>query len=143
MPAFAHTVFPKALWNKLVGPTHDATRNRRAFRFVLLIVAISAFAFFKKTAPREQTLHFRGAEDLRELEVCYAEKTSAEDCTTSAVFRFPEGSPHLVTHEPKLADGEYTIKLDVTTATGAHRSLVRSVDLGGKPVKIALDSAPP
>ena len=66
-----------------------------------------------------------------------------EDWTREAMFRFSEGSaPRVVTHEPRLADGEYDVEFEIQTPS--QRSTIdRRATLRGGTTSIDVADAVP
>lgn len=125
----------------------DAQR-KRLVGFALLAVGVAAGASFLGRMPREQTVHYvlgEGAPRVQELDVRWADArgASADDWAREATFRYAQGqAPRVVTHEPRLVDGDYTVEIDI--ATGAERRTVRrAVTLSGGATSIALAEAVP
>lgn len=60
------------------------------------------------------------------------------DVARDVRMAFPEGqAPRIVSHEPKLADGEYLVRIDLDTREG-RRSVERRVTLGGGTTQVDL-----
>ena len=69
-----------------------------------------------------------------------------EDWTREAAFRFPVGSaPRIVTHEPRLADGDYVVEIEIQTAPlrNAGATLRRRITLQGGTTSIDLSESVP
>ena len=66
-----------------------------------------------------------------------------EDWTREASFRYAPGqAPRIVTHEPRLPDGDYTVEIDIA-ASNERATLRRRVTLGGGSTSIDLSQAVP
>ena len=65
------------------------------------------------------------------------------DVARDVRMAFPEGqAPRIVSHEPKLADGEYRVLIELDTREG-RRSVERRVTLGGGTTHVDLASVVP
>lgn len=123
---------------------------------LFLGAAVAAFLLFGPKLPREQVVRIGlgdRAPDVRELTIRYfaAEKASGaattRDLTDEVLrevsFRYPKGdAPRLVRHEPRLADGEYVLEIEVVT-NDSRATLRRTVGLLGGPASVDIASAIP
>jgi hypothetical protein len=108
--------------------------NRRGLaRFVLLAGALMVSTLLARHWPKDQTVHYilgRGAPQVEELDARWASGDPAkgspgapdvradEDWTAQASFRYAAGqAPRVVTHELRLADGEYTVQIEIVTSS--------------------------
>ena len=72
-----------------------------------------------------------------------AAAAGGEDWTREASFRYAPGqAPRIVTHEPRLPDGDYTVEIDIA-ASNERATLRRRVTLGGGSTSIDLSQAVP
>ena len=104
-------------------------------RLAPLLLAAAALAFWVgPTWPKDQTVHLvlgNGARAVEEVSVRYAPSASPEDWTREVTFRYPRGAaPRIVTHAPRLPDGEYLVEIDVASES-ARSQTRRQVRLGG------------
>ena len=125
-------------------------------RIGLLVMLAAGVAFYLSVAPKvpkDQAIHFvlgDASARVTELDVRYApasvaknDTILAEDWTREATFRFPVGSaPRIVTHEPRLADGDYVVEIEIQTPP-QRASLRRKVSLQGGTTSIDLSEAVP
>jgi hypothetical protein len=99
-------------------------------RVALLVVAGTAAAVYFTLAPHwpkdnvVNVVRGNASAEVEELRVGYAPAAKhdgmAEDWTREAAFRFPDGSaPRVVTHEPRLADGEYVVEIEILTRSAS------------------------
>ena len=139
--------------------------KRRATLLVLAVAGAGVYFYLAPSLPKDHTVHFvlgDSAPRVIELDVRYAltpgaaqtdrggesqpaESTTgtAEDWTREATFRFSEGNaPRIVTHEPRLAEGDYLVEVDVHTPS-ARASIRRRVPLRGGSTSIDLAEAVP
>ncbi|MFO0678399.1 MAG: hypothetical protein U0169_17815 [Polyangiaceae bacterium] len=109
-------------------------------------------------APKDQPLRFvlgDAAPRVVEFQVRYAptsgkSRTSGhgaggdvEEIARDARFRYSGGTaPRIVSHNPRLADGEYVVEVELITAA-ASATLSRRVALAGFPVSIDLAESVP
>jgi hypothetical protein len=96
-------------------------------RAVLLIVVGAALAVYFILAPRwpkDQVIHIvlgDAAPRIEEVRVRYASAAEssagqAEDWTREASFRYALNSaPRVLTHEPRLPDGDYVVEIDLVS----------------------------
>jgi hypothetical protein len=131
----------------------DARRRRRQVAlFLFLLAATAIYLMLAPKMPHDQVLRFvlgDAAPRLIELDVRYAEAEAAkstenaEDWTREATFRFAEGSaPRIVTHEPRLANGDYVVEIETQTAS-QRGTLRRRVTLQGGTTSIDLSESVP
>jgi hypothetical protein len=60
-----------------------------------------------------------------------------------ATFRFPDGNaPRIVTHEPRLADGDYVVEIDILSRFASHSTTFeRRVTFQGNTTSIDLSGS--
>jgi len=123
--------------------------RQRIGRLVLLVAALSAamaFAALSRRWPKDQTVHYvlgDGAPRVEEVDARWAEGAHGGDWTREASFRYPPGrAPRVVTHEPRLPDGDYTVEIEIIAAS-MHTRVVRHIVLGGGVTSIDLAAAVP
>ncbi|HEY8038867.1 MAG TPA: hypothetical protein VIF15_03705 [Polyangiaceae bacterium] len=123
--------------------------RKRIARLAFLAVALAGAMFFARRWPRDQTVHYvlgDAALRVEEVDARWAPADApgtAEDWTREASFRYAPGkAPRVVTHEPRLPDGDYTVEIEIVAAN--ERNLVRRrVSLGGGATQIELAQAVP
>lgn len=122
----------------------------------MLVVAIVAglFLLFGPKLPRDQSVRLglgERARDVREVVVRYraaldpkADKGDLTDEVLREVsFRYPNGeAPRQVRHEPRLADGDYVLEIDVVT-NESRATVRRTIGLSGGTASIDIASAIP
>ena len=97
---------------------------RRAARLLFLLGAVAIGVFLVRAAPRDVTLVYEvQGQGPRILEVD-VEKAGAE--VRRAEFRLAAGAPPQVSHRVRLTDGDYLLRLAVTTG-GTTRRLERPI----------------
>ena len=122
---------------------HEASRGalsrRPLLKFGLLAGGLAVAGYLGTRAPRDQhvTLVLGPAADrVNGLEIQYL--AADGDLARDARMAFEMGAaPRVVAHEPHLADGDYTLRIDVDTREG-RRSTERRVTLGGGTTQIDL-----
>jgi hypothetical protein len=121
--------------------------RKRLLRFLLLAAAL-AVAMILARWPKEQTVHYvlgDGAARVAEVDARWAEGRSSEDWAREATFRYAPGqAPRIVTHEPRLADGDYTVEIEIASASDSRNVVRRNVTLsasGSTSIDLA-DSVP-
>jgi hypothetical protein len=131
-------------------------RGRKRIALLLFVAAGAAVYFTLGTHwPKDQVIHVvlgASAPRVMAVGIRYAAARSArksgtndEDWTREATFRFSEGNaPRVVTHEPRLADGEYDVEIDIETPS-QRSTIERHVTLqGGGTTSIDVaDGVPP
>ena len=117
----------------------SSVRTRR--RVVLLIAVATALAVYFVLAPRwpkDQVVHIvlgDAAPRIEEVRVRYADASApenAEDWTREASFRYALNSaPRVITHEPRLPDGDYVVEIDLVSPSGRATARRRVALQGG------------
>lgn len=131
------------------------TIQRPILRLVLFGAALAAVLFLARRVPRAQTIHYvlgDGAPRVEEVDARWEEQSAAHgDWSREVTFRYAPGSaPRVVTHEPNMANGDYTVEIDLLAASPGpiseprdRRSLQRRVTLAGGVTSIDLTSSVP
>jgi hypothetical protein len=108
-------------------------RLRRLAPALLLIPAIAAAGTLGPRWPHDQVLRYDlgdAASRVERLDVRLSPGTT-DEVAREASFRYAVGrAPRLVTHEPRLANGDYTVEVDITAA-GRQAATHRRVTLSG------------
>jgi nucleoid-associated protein YgaU len=127
--------------------------RKRLVRMLLLAAVLLVALYFARQWPKDQTVHYvlgDAASRVEEVDARWAPGIAAtEDWTREATFRYPPGkAPRIVTHEPRLPDGDYTVEIEIvaasaasaTSATTAKNEVVvrKHVILGGGATSIQL-----
>jgi hypothetical protein len=124
-------------------------------RLVVPAAAIAVAAVLSRSWPKDQTVHYvlgDGAARVEELDARWASEKDADDAWLREVdFRYEPGkAPRVVTHEPRLANGEYTVEIAIVAANergtpqGVSTARVRRhVVLGGGVTNIQLAGSVP
>lgn len=113
--------------------------RRPLLKFGLLAAGLALAGYLGTKAPRDQhvTLVLGPSADrviAMEIQYLAADGELARD----ARMAFEAGAaPRVVSHEPHLADGDYTLRIDLDTREG-RRSTERRVTLGGGTTQIDL-----
>lgn len=121
------------------GGPRPVRRRKRLLPFAVLAAGGLVAAYVAARAPRDQHVKLvlgPGADQVTALEMQYV----AEDGDVARDVRmgFSEGkAPRIVSHEPKLADGDYRLRIDLDTREG-RRSVERRVTLGGGTTQVDL-----
>jgi hypothetical protein len=120
---------------------------RRRYAFLLLaFAALAFFALLEPKRPKDQNVRVvlgNLASAVEQVQVRYAERGS-EELVREATFRYPKGgAPRIVSHEPRLPDGDYLVEIDLGFEHG-HTETRRTVTLGGGSTSIDVSQlAPP
>jgi len=124
----------------------------RVLRLLVLAGALMAALTFARQWPRDQTVHYilgSAAPRVEELVARWAPgKAADENWTRESTFHYEKGSaPRIVTQAPRLADGDYTVEIEIVAASsgqekerGTNSVVVRKhVTLSGGATSIDLD----
>ena len=105
----------------------------RTIRVPLLVAGVAfTFALTRKW-PTEQSVHVilgDAAPGAVELRIRYGEPAGGHDeWQREATFHYARGqAPRIVSHEPRLVNGEYDVEIEINMATrAAHGDAVRTV----------------
>ncbi len=126
-------------------------------RMTFLALGTAGFVAYLVTAPQvphTQTVHYvlgDSAPRVDELRVRYAPYTvaakhdeMAEDWTREVAFRFADGgAPRIVTHEPRLANGDYVVEVEIVSRAHANTTGRSRASLAGEPTSIDVSTAVP
>ena len=121
--------------------------KKRLVRMLVLSAVLLVALYFARQWPKDQTVHYilgDAANRVEEVDAKWAPGIAAtEDWMREATFRYPPGkAPRIVTHEPRLPDGDYTVEIEIVAANVAHERnevVVRKhVILGGGATSIEL-----
>jgi hypothetical protein len=127
--------------------------RQRFARLLLLAAALVVAVALSRRWPRAQTIHYvlgDAAAHIEQLDARWAPIAGAGDApgeepwTREVAYHFARGqAPRVVTHEPRLADGDYLVEVELA-ADETHRSIVRKrVVLSGGVTQIELASSDP
>lgn len=123
------------------GPV-TATRSRRIARLAFLVFGIGVALYLGTQGPQDQ--HVRvvlGAEATRVSALDLRYVAGDGDLVRQVHFSYPDRvAPRVVSHEPKLPNGEYQLQIDVDTQ-GGRRDIQRRVTLGGGSTQVDLSTA--
>ena len=108
--------------------------RKRLLRLLLLAAGLVVAMMLARHWPKDQTVHYvlgDGATRVAEVDARWAQGRASEDWTREATFRYAPGqAPRIVTHEPKLPDGDYTVEIEIASAS-ARNVVRRNVTLSG------------
>ncbi len=124
--------------------------RKRGFKLLLLVAGLGLALLLGKKWPATQTVHVLlgdAAPRVAEVELHYARieggAKRGDAFDTGATFPFGKGgAPRIVTHEPKLVPGDYTVAIEIATA-GDRAILERRITLDGHVVSIDVERAVP
>jgi hypothetical protein len=119
-------------------------------RLLFLVAAAGVYVVLAPHWAKDNVIHVvlggdRGRAEVTELHLRYAVAPKsgqmAEDWTREATFRFPDGSaPRVVTHEPRLADGDYVVEIEILKPPHPELTIDRRVTLEGSTTSIDVSS---
>jgi hypothetical protein len=127
----------------------DQAARRRIARLVVVVAAAALYFTLAPRWPKDNVVHIvlgAAAPGVDELRVRYAQAPKngpmVEDWTREADFRFPGGTaPRIVTHEPRVADGDYVVEIEILKASNAVIRVQRRVTLEGGTTSIDVSEA--
>jgi hypothetical protein len=95
--------------------------RKRIARGLALVAALAVALLLGQKWPKDQTVHYvlgDAAPRVEEVAARWAEGGGApatDAWSREATFRFGRGqAPRVVTHQPRLPDGDYTVELEIT-----------------------------
>jgi hypothetical protein len=116
-------------------------QGERLAPLVLLGAALVATLTFPRTWPRDQTIRYvlgDRADHVERVDARWAARAEPGESLREVSFRYAPGTaPRVVTHEPRLSNGDYMVDVDVV-ADGQPTRYVRRVMLGGGVTSIDL-----
>jgi hypothetical protein len=122
----------------------------RAAKLVLLAAGLGVAALLARgelSIPREQTIRYvlgDGAQRVAELDARWTPPGKSEDWTRAATFRYAPGqAPSVITHEPRLPNGDYDVEIEIVASDGTDAIDHRHVQLSGGTTSIDLARAVP
>ncbi|MGD0527982.1 MAG: hypothetical protein ABSE49_22805 [Polyangiaceae bacterium] len=95
--------------------------RKRLARMLALSAVLLIGLYFAREWPKDQTVHYvlgDSAPRVEEVDARWAPGIAATaDWTREASFRYPPGkAPRVVTHEPRLPDGDYTVEIEIVAS---------------------------
>ncbi len=109
--------------------------RKRLLRLLLLVAGLAIAMMLARHWPKDQTVHYvlgDGAPRVEEMDARWSAGRSSDDWTREATFRYAPGqAPRIVTHEPRLPDGDYTVEIEIASASAARNVVRRNVTLSG------------
>jgi hypothetical protein len=133
--------------------------RKRLLRLAPLAAALVVAPMFLRHAPRDQVVHYvlgDSAAHVQEVDARWRERHEGERVISDAdgreqpdewmrvaSFRYQQGqAPRVVTHEPRLPDGDYVVEVEVV-GDGTQRVEHRDVTLTGGVTSIDLATVRP
>lgn len=119
-----------------------ANRRRTVTRLAFLAFGLGVALYLGTQGPQEQ--HVRivlgvAAPDVTAMDLRYL--GGEGELLREVHFTYPDAPPsRVVSHEPKLPNGEYQLQIDVQTRRG-RRDIQRQVTLGGGSTQVDVSSA--
>jgi hypothetical protein len=126
----------------------QATR-RRVARIVILVAVAAVYFTLAPRWPKDNVVHVvlgAAAPEVEEATLRYAVAPKngpmVEDWTREATFRFPGASaPRVLTHEPRIADGDYVVEIEILKNSHAIVRIQRRVSFAGGTTSIDVSEA--
>jgi hypothetical protein len=127
----------------------DPRFRGRIGRVLVLVAVVAVYFTLAPRWPKDNVVHVVlgiAAPEVTEMHLRYAAAPKngpmAEDWTREVTFSFPEGTaPRVVTHEPRLADGDYVVEIEILKASHAIVRVKRRVTLEGGTTSIDVSEA--
>src|ERR1700722_18096687 len=131
----------------------EQAARRRIARLVVLVAVAATYFTLSNRWPKDNVVHVvlgPAAPEVAGLHLRYASVPKYtknapvdEDWTREATFSFPDGSaPRIVTHEPRIADGDYAVEIEILKASHAIVKVRRPhVPLAGGTTSIDVSEA--
>jgi hypothetical protein len=122
--------------------------KKRVAQAVILLALVGVFLLISRAWPKEQVVHLvlgTAAPRVEEVALRYGSPSPEETeiWTRQATFYYGgKGAPRIVTHEPRLPDGDYSVEIDLATKTDRN-TVRRRVTLSGGTSSIDLSQAVP
>ena len=89
---------------------------------VVLMGILGGGAMLAKRFPHDQTVHYMlgsAAPRVEELEARWAPGVASDDWVRQTTYRYEPGqAPRVVTQEERLADGDYTVEIEIKSDAG-------------------------
>jgi hypothetical protein len=108
-------------------------RKRILGLLVVAIAIVAVYTYLGSKMPKDQVVHLvlgSAAPLVTEVVVRYRPERETE-WAREVRFEYTKGTaPRIVTHEARLADGDYLVEIDVARGS-AHTVVERNVKLGG------------
>ena len=124
-----------------------ASRGQRLAMMVLLAGALAVASVLGRRWPKNQTVHYvlgDGAGRVEEIDASWMageEDDGSQESLRDVSLRYALGhAPRVVTHEPRLPDGDYTVKIEIVAGSG-RKVVERHVRLGDGATSIDLADA--
>jgi hypothetical protein len=108
--------------------------RKRLAGLAVLAAALAVGVTVRQRWPHDQVVQYVLGDDaslVHRVDARWAEADKGDDWTREASFRYAGGkAPRIVTHEPRLPDGDYTVEIELAEDSG-HRFVRRRVTLAG------------
>jgi hypothetical protein len=118
-------------------------------RVLIPVAALAVASILARDWPKDQTVHYvlgDAAPRVEQVDARWATDTDAkhDTWTREATFHYGPGqAPRIVTHEPRLADGNYTVEIEIVAQNDQRSTVTRHVVLGGGVTSIELARSVP
>lgn len=111
---------------------------------LLLAGGVGLALYLSNTAPHEQHVRYVLGDTASDVTAVELEYTGDDgEIVRRSSMRFDRGTaPRIVTHDPKLVDGNYRVHIDIDAPSG-RRTVERQIALSGGRTTIDLAEARP
>jgi hypothetical protein len=123
------------------GPSPALGTRRRLFPLGIAAVGVAVYFFLAPRAPVDQGIRIvlgEAAPRVTEVDVRYVATGANPDVAREVTFRYaPGAAPRIVSHEPRLANGDYVVQMEFDLSTASpqvaqgHVTVDRPVTLLG------------
>ncbi len=123
--------------------------RKRIARLLFLAAGLLIALYLARSWPREQTIHYvlgDAAPRVEEVDARWAPAAAAatDEWARQVSFHYARGAaPRIVTHEPRLPDGDYTVEIEIVAANDEKAIVRKHVTLSGGPTSIELARSVP
>jgi hypothetical protein len=127
--------------------------QRRLLPLGIAAAGIAVYLFLSPRAPTDQAIRIvlgDAAPQVTEVDVRYGAGSGAsheraagsEEVARAVTFHYaPGAAPRIVSHEPRLANGEYVVEMEFVLAAGHRVNVERRVTLQGGSTSIDVSRA--
>jgi hypothetical protein len=128
-----------------------SSSQRRLFPLGIAAAGIAVYLFLSSRAPTDQAIRIilgDAAPQVTEVDMHYVAASGspgvspAEEAARGVTFHYaPGAAPRIVSHEPRLATGEYVVEMEFVLASDHRVSVERRVTLQGGSTSIDVSRA--
>jgi hypothetical protein len=118
-------------------------KKPQILRILLVLAAAAIVVVMSRSCPKDQVIHVVLGDAASRVEEVVIRYGKDEDFQREARFRYQPGkAPRILTHEPRLAEGDYTVEIEVL-ARNNRNTVRRRVTLAGATTSIDVSEQVP